>query len=141
MYRAVFFVFLYAVLSVSGCTEKKKNISSRIDAIHNARNSLDVHGTYTGTLPCGSCPGIELTIVLGEGNTYTKTVHYLDEPEPNRFTTSGSYQWNSAGNTITLKGEESPNQYFVGENVLLQLDVEGNRITGDLAGNYRLIKK
>jgi len=141
MCRFLFSVAIYSLLLLPGCGEKQENTSSRIDAAHNARNSLDVHGTYSGNLPCGSCPGIETTIVLSEENWYTKIIYYLDEPEPNRFTTSGSYQWNDTGNTITLTGEKAPNQYFVGENVLIQLDAEGNRITGDLAGNYRLVKK
>lgn len=141
MCRFLFSIAICSLLLLSGCGEKQENTSSRIDAAHNARNSLNVHGTYSGTLPCASCPGIETTIVLGEDNSYTKAIHYLDEPDPNRFLSSGAYQWNDAGNTITLIGEEAPNQYFVCENTLIQLDVEGNRITGETVANYRLAKE
>ena len=53
----------------------------------------------------------------------------------------GKYTWNAAGNTIILDGvKDAPNQYFVGENTLTQLDMEGNKITGDMADLYILKK-
>lgn len=49
---------------------------------------------------------------------------------------------NEAGNTITFDGlQNQPNQYFVGENTLTQLDMNGNKITGNLASNYILQKQ
>jgi len=55
---------------------------------------------------------------------------------------SGINSWNDAGNTITLDGKEhAPNQYFLGENMLIQLDMEGNRIVGELGERYVLRKQ
>ncbi len=66
---------------------------------------------------------------------------YLGVEPDNKFEKSGNFSWNDAGNTITFSNQEPPNQYFVGEQSLLQLDIEGNPITGDLAELYRLKKQ
>lgn len=39
-------------------------------------------GTFTGTLPCASCPGIDTTLVLAADGTYQLTESYLEDPEP-----------------------------------------------------------
>jgi NlpE N-terminal domain len=45
------------------------------------------------------------------------------------------------GSIITLTGiKNKPNEYFVGENKLIQLDIDGNKITGSLADKYILKK-
>lgn len=114
--------------------------STQIDE-HNASNSLDFFGVYKGVLPCADCEGIETTIELGSGNSYLKKITYLGKQNQTVQESSGIFIWNDAGNTITLESEEAPNQYFVGENVLFHLDIEGNRITGDLAEKYQLKKQ
>lgn len=47
-------------------------------------------GTFTGTLPCASCPGIDTTLVLGADGTYELTEAYQDEPGP-AIATEGSW--------------------------------------------------
>jgi uncharacterized lipoprotein NlpE involved in copper resistance len=37
--------------------------------------------------------------------------------------------------------KDSPNRYLVGENTLTQLDMEGNKITGNMADQYVLKKQ
>ncbi len=115
---------------------------------HNARNSLDVDGTYTGTLPAGtfkgtlpsaSGEGMEVTLTLND-DTYKISTKYVSHPEQT-FESSGKFTWDQNGSIITLENEETPNKYFVGENQLYHLDVNGNRITGDLADRYILKKK
>lgn len=108
---------------------------------HNAVNSLDYMGIYSGVLPCADCEGIETTIELGSGNSYVKKVIYLGKNDQQVVETAGTFTWNDAGNTISLSEEIAPNQYFVGENVLFHLDIEGNRISGELATKYELRKK
>lgn len=108
---------------------------------HTSQNSLDYLGFYSGVLPCADCEGIEVTLELGPGDSYIKKSTYLGKDDNQVFESSGTFSWNEAGNTITLNAEEAPNQYFVGENVLFHLDMEGNRISGDLADKYKLIKQ
>lgn len=106
---------------------------------HNAMNSLDYQGTYIGNLPCADCEALETTILLTD-DSFVKEVVYKGKSKE-IFRESGSFEWNKEGNTITLMGIEKPNQYFVGENVLFHLDINGKRIEGDLASNYELRKK
>jgi uncharacterized lipoprotein NlpE involved in copper resistance len=106
-----------------------------------ARNSLDFQGIYFGILPCADCEGIETTIELGTGNAYTKTIVLLKNGDQETETSTGLFTWNEEGNTITLLEDDLPNQYFVGENILFPLDMDGNRMEGELADNYRLTKQ
>jgi uncharacterized lipoprotein NlpE involved in copper resistance len=105
---------------------------------HNAKNSLDYKGTYNGRIPSASGEGILVSITLAD-STYVKKMEYVNKKDAT-FEEKGTYTWNAAGNTITLQGSEAPNQYFVGENTLSQLDMDGNTITGDLADMYILKK-
>lgn len=109
--------------------------------MHTSQNSLDWEGTYTGTLPCASCEGINTALEIHDDLTYRLTLIYLGEDESDKIEQSGSFRWNEAGNTITLENEDPPNQYFVGENYLAKLDMEGNRVTGELPQNYVLSKQ
>ncbi len=122
-------------------TEKPTVIDSTFSDGHNSSNSLDVDGEYIGTLPCADCEGIKTTIKLNTDKSYVKQTSYLGK-DGKVFEDKGFYSWNSEGNTITLIGvTNAPNQYFVGENMLIQLDMEGNRITGNLSDKYVLRKK
>ncbi|WP_415721279.1 copper resistance protein NlpE [Photobacterium ganghwense] len=111
------------------------------DMEHNARNSLDWAGTYTGILPCADCEGIKTELVIKDDGTFTLTEMYLGK-DGGAFEHEGTFNWNTAGNTIALPGiSDSAVQYFVGENQLFRLDLEGNRITGDLESHYILKKQ
>lgn len=141
----VIVVMSVIAVSFTGCNDKKKATEKSqettvVDAAHNSRNSLDYEGVYTGTLPCADCSGIYTEITLSGDNYQKKTVYQGKEDENNTFETFGKYNWNDKGNIITLEGEESE-QYQVGENQLFVLDIEGKRITGDLAEFYVLKKK
>jgi uncharacterized lipoprotein NlpE involved in copper resistance len=108
--------------------------------MYNAQNALDYDGTYIGTLPTASGIGMKVTLTLTRNGTYHKSVQYVENADKT-FESEGKFTWNKEGNTITLEGEEKPNSYFVGENQLFHLDENGNRITGDLADEYRLRKQ
>ena len=57
------------------------------------------------------------------------------------FNDSGNFNWDESGNVVVLDGtEDAPNRYKVVEGAVIQLDMDGNQITGDLALNYRLDK-
>lgn len=107
---------------------------------HSSRDALDWSGTYSGVLPCASCPGIETTVTLNQDGTYQRSMVYIDEtPEP--FVSSGTFVWDTDGRAVTLEAEgDEAQQYQVGENVLFHLDRDGRRIEGDLAARYLLHK-
>lgn len=108
---------------------------------HNAKNSLDYKGTYKGTLPTASGEGMLVVVVLDD-STYTRSTEYIGKKN-STVVEKGKYTWNPEGNTIILEDVDvkaSPNKYFVGENTLTQLDMDGNKITGDTAELYVLKK-
>jgi uncharacterized lipoprotein NlpE involved in copper resistance len=108
----------------------------------NSSNSLDWEGTYTGIVPCADCEGIETTITIKKDLSYTVQTKYLGKKDAALSERKGLFSWNKDGNKITLSDiKNTPAQYLVGENKLIQLDMQGNRITGESAGKYELIKK
>ncbi|MDR0797052.1 MAG: copper resistance protein NlpE [Tannerella sp.] len=135
---------------VSGCggnPSKKKSstdVQNEQEVIvlndsHNAQNSLDYEGTYVGVMP--SADGMEMIVTIRLGkDTYIKQTVYMGKEGV--FEDQGSYTWDAEGFIITLNGiTDAPDKYFVGENRIFQLDMEGNRITGMFADKYVLHKQ
>jgi hypothetical protein len=79
-------------------------------------------------------------MTLCPDSTYTMVYHYIDrEPgDDGDDAVSGTFRWDKGRNVIALDAENFPPYYRVGEDRLIQLDMEGNPITGDLADNYVL---
>lgn len=114
-------------------------IAKQLKEEHNAKNSLDYIGTYTGKVPTASGEGMIVSITLSD-STFVKNTEYVNKKN-SKSEDKGKYTWNAAGNTVILEGvKDAPNQYFVGENTLTQLDMEGNKVVGDLAEQYVLKK-
>src|SRR5690606_11173031 len=134
-------LFIATSLVISGCSSSNDRYDENAMADHhNSQNSLDWSGTYTGLLPCASCESIKTDLVLNEDMTYVLTTFYLGE-NGDEIVETGSFTWNDAGNTVVLDGlNDRPNQFFVGENMLFQLDMDGNRIAGDMADAYKLTR-
>lgn len=145
MKKIIFPTVLMLFLAVSCETKKEESIVQQpteefVDE-HNAKNSLDYLGTYKGTLPCADCEGIEVSITLNKDETYTSTMKYLGK-STEEIKNLGDYTWMEDGNRISAEGIDSPPVfYFVAEGKLIQLDTEGNEISGNLAKNYELMKQ
>jgi heat shock protein HslJ len=108
---------------------------------HNSQNSLDWQGTYKGITPCADCEGIETELVLNKDLTYVIKTKYLGKGDGKVFEESGNFVWDKNGSSISLEGLKGrPSHYKVGENQLIQLDMEGKPITGDLADKFVLKK-
>jgi uncharacterized lipoprotein NlpE involved in copper resistance len=108
--------------------------------MHTSRISLDWQGTYLGILPTAGGGGMETKITLSEDCSYTMQTKYLDK-EDSVSARKGKFVWDEKGSKITLQNIiSSPSQYLVGENMLIQLDMDGNRITGELEEHYILRK-
>ena len=109
---------------------------------HNAANSLDVSGTYKGTLPCEDCDGLEMEIQLDNDNSsYAVKVVPIGRKDGKEMSFKGNYTWNEEGNTVTLIGLDEPSRYFVGENILFQVGPDGKRRTGEGSDKYTLAKQ
>ena len=141
--KQIFGLFLVAAI-VFGCSNSAKQPSKQSGDIqatdmHTSRTSLNYYGMYSGTVPCADCEGIETTIILGDTDYSIKTV-YLGKNKT-EYKETGVYSWNENVQIITLEGiKNAPNQYFVGENYLKQLDMNGDEITGQWAEMYILRK-
>ena len=132
--------------SMSACKSKNSNKSetneTKIATGDTSENSLDWNGTYTGTVPCADCAGIFTQITLNADKTYSLKTNYVGK-EGVGENLKGTFQWDAAGKIITLSGlkdKSMPSSYQVGENKLIQLDMNGKVITGELASNYVLTK-
>lgn len=142
-----YFLILIAGIFLVGCSGNRKNQNSTseenrtaVPDMHTSQIALDFWGIYKGVVPCADCEGIETIIELKADETFEVQTVYLGKSDE-VFTYSGHYHWNDDGRSIHLHGiENGPSNYFVGENHLIQLDMEGNRITGDLAEKYLLQK-
>jgi len=145
-------IIYFALLVITvGCAKKLKNDtadkpmfernSNEFKNEHTASNSLDYFGTYFGVLPCADCEGIETSLELSADKKYTLTTKYLGKENAQANESKGTYSWNKEGNTIILSGiKNAPSSYFVGENYVIQLDIKGHGIKGNLADKYILQK-
>lgn len=136
--KKIFFTALILTFVLTACqsTDPQPNKD-----MHTTQLSVDWHGTYYGEIPSASGSGIIVRITLNPDETYELQYQYIERPE-NLYTATGTFTWHSDGASITLEGLENyPPYYWVSEDYMIQLDMEGRRITGDLADNYVLRKE
>ena len=151
----LFFVFCLVLFSckkedkeaTTNLTEIKADSVSGmpIDTIHtgdNSETSLDWDGVYVGTTPCANCEGIETELTLGKDKTFVLKTKYIGKGAEKINTEKGTFSWDGSGSVIVLNSlEHKPNQYKVGENHLVQMDMQGKIVEGSLASKYILQKK
>lgn len=104
-----------------------------------SENALDWNGTYEAVVPCADCPGIKTSLTLNNDKTFSITEEYLERKSKNED--KGSFTWDATGSIITLKGKTANYKYKVGENMLIQLDMEGKEIDGPNKDLYVFKKK
>ncbi len=140
-------IFLSFAFALFSCTSKSQQGSTATkgsdtltieDMGYNGMTLFDYKGVYKGVLPTASGSGMAVTIQLLD-STYNKKVVYVGKGDK-IFETKGAYSLNKEDNTITLKGDDKPNQYLVGENTLTQLDMSGKKIEGEMSKEYILKK-
>lgn len=131
------FILFTAIFSASNPAFAETTETHKQDA-HQAHKNL-WPGIYNGFLPCADCAGIKTSLALNKNNSYVLITQYVGK-SPRDFVEKGKFDWNEEANTIILTPRKSTttHQYFVGEDMLIQLDKDGNRITGKLADNYIL---
>lgn len=118
-------------------TEQQNETTVQAPDMHNAENALDYQGTYKGTIPAADCPGINVTLTLGNDGTFEEIYEYI---ERDTFTSKGTYTVKV--NTLTTVSETNDTTYYkVEENRLRMLDREQNLIGGELADKYILNKQ
>lgn len=81
------------------------------------RTRVDWNGYYTGTVPCGSCEGIDTWLYLNEfdGKTQYDLVETYQQDKPKTFRASGKAKWQKDGSTLVLKGKHENRVLFVSD--------------------------
>lgn len=124
----------------AGVEEVELEMVAPADTVHTTQNSVDYAGTYKGVIPCADCEGIEVELTVNMDSSYTHSMKYLGKGDEKPVTKAGKYVWIDGG-TIQLEGiADGPSKYKVGEGRIWQLDLQGNKIEGDLADKYILTK-
>lgn len=97
-------------------------------------------GTFTGTLPCADCPGIETRLVLAADGTYTITESYQERSAPEL---KGDGTWTVEENDQRLRldpNSKSDNDRLfavLSQDEIRQLDAEGKPIESTLPYNLK----
>ena len=97
------FILACVCLLITSCNSNSKNtndsaISTETTDMHNAENSLDYDGTYTGTFPAADCPGINMTLTIKKDKTFELISEYIDRQDAT-FKEYGTYS--VEGNIMT----------------------------------------
>ena len=98
---------------------------------------------YTGSLPCADCEGIDASLQLNKDETYIMTSVYKGsrvDSSNNSFKDTGTWSMHG-GDTLYLANAGRSTKYIKTDTALVQLDGNGNRITGPLADKFILHKK
>lgn len=126
--------FIVIALFVS-CINNKKRTAAK-DKLENLELlTANVVGVYGGNLPCVDCDAISTVLELHRDHSYTLTYMY-DGKSNDQFVKEG--KWDIEKNKLILDGVDY--MYRIGSEVLVQLDLSGNEITGDLAESYQLAR-
>ncbi|MBD9357706.1 copper resistance protein NlpE [Methylomonas albis] len=106
---------------------------------HHEHKSLDWPGIYNGLTPCADCIGVKTSLALNKNGSYLLMTQFLGKSE-REFTEKGKFAPGDKANTLVLtpKNGSASQQYLVEKDVLIQLDSNGNRISGKLADRYIL---
>ena len=96
-------------------------------------------GIYFGIIPAADCPGIAVVAIFNAQGEYKITYQYIDR-STDVLTFTGSYTYDEKTEMITLSGNNLPPYYKVNKKSLTQLDMQGNKITGNLGDLYKLRK-
>jgi len=142
MYAAM--VAVLTLTSFASCSNSSQNTNKTSDPTEmrsDNMDSKDYQGTYKGTLPCADCSGIETELKISDDMKYTlkQTYQGKGDGKENSFSEEGTYTWDASKRIITLKGDDSE-RYEYADGMLYALDMDGKRVTGELANMYVLKK-
>lgn len=133
-------ILLLAPLVFNACSGSRR-IQKDWTGEHNAQNSLDWAGTYTGYLPCADCQFIETELKLNEDQSFTLIRVYSGKEDEQPIEINGLFSIKK--NIVQLAAfakSPFPTMYKIEENQIRQLDMKGNKIQGALSEQYVLTK-
>lgn len=128
--------FLLILIAVAlSCVNNQKSVAAKDKTESMEVLSANLAGYYSGDLPCVDCEAINTMLELHKDNSYVLRYMYEGKSE-DQFIKEG--EWSIKKNTLTLEGVDY--QYKINPDYLIQLDLAGNEIKGDLAEKYQLLR-
>jgi uncharacterized lipoprotein NlpE involved in copper resistance len=149
--HAILFAFFFTACSEPSSTSTGEDGESLIQtqsAIANGPSSETIEvmspgemtGTYTGVMPCGDCDGIKTSLSLKEDDTFILDREYIGK-EATNLQVVGTYNYDDQSQMITLENvADGPSKFLILNGEIWLLDVNSNRMQGDLADHYVLTK-
>ncbi len=128
------FLSLFALATLLSCNDASGPSASQTAL------AKQLAGQYQGLTPCADCEGIEYLLTLNEDYTCLGAMMYRGKAAaPVMLTGKWSF---AADNKIKLDiaALEGMNMFEIGENQLILLDQQGQRIGGEQADRYILWK-
>ena len=140
-------LLIMMVLGLLSCSEQpaaseEKKTTSGLDSLSESeREAVRKMITYSGVIPCADCESIEVIINLFDDNSFEKRSLYIGRkstgPGSNEVTVNGT--WMMHVDTLHLSDiAAGPSRYIRTDSSIIQLDMEGKKITGGLADKYVL---
>jgi len=136
----------YAIFSIgfiASCNSTSTRIASTDSTLKAVAPETSVATVYVGTLPCGDCEGIDVSLQLNDDSSYTMNSVYKGsrvDSNNNSFKDTGIWTMHGTDTLILLQKRRSI-KYIRTDSTLTQLDGDGNIITGPLADMFILHKK
>lgn len=141
--RSIMYALVICTVLFSACNNSASN-KNETDSLSQApvltdSLALALTGVYQGYLPCADCPGISTFLLLNEDMTYRLEETY-NKGNDSLFLTRGKWKTEN-GKVILLDSEQIRNSYLPDGNNLVQLDYQGDRISGNLGDKYVLSRQ
>lgn len=127
------FVLIQCVLF--SCINNQKKTAA-LDKLHRQdKSGLNIIGSYFGNLPCVDCDAIQTFLTLNRDYTYKMNYIYKGK-SGEIFTKEGN--WDIKNDFLELVGLDY--KYKIEPELLVQLDLSGKEILGDISEKYQLTK-
>lgn len=101
---------------------------------HSAENALDWSGIYSGGSNCTECTGLSASLTLNQNKTYRLQEIYEQKGKTAKEQLiEGKFRFlQNKPNVIELDAKAGHRQYFVSENFIEALPLQGNSQSGQL---------
>lgn len=142
MKKLIFPVLVTGFLAVS-CSKKEKTVETPAEIVQTEQSTevakMSPVGTFEGTIPCASCPGIETKLTLNEDKTFTLDSNYLEEKD-GKMTSKGTFVVSEDGEFVTTKAEGTNDEsiFYLASDAVYMVTKVGDK---EMRPDYKLAKK
>lgn len=143
MKQILLFTMVVFLLLACNDTEREEPAKENTEQHQASRKSPDIEGTYSGTIPCAACDGINMVVTLNANHTFTLREEYKGTKDQRTFKTKGSYTLQGDIASLEFTGEDANRvlRFRIEEEKLFVLDTEEKMVEGDEAKAYILSKR